>query len=135
MRSAPGHYADTYSLLRQGETCWRTAAATRATLLVDSEQYFGALRRSLLQAQKQILIAGWDFDSRILLPPGPDDPPDDAPLQLGRVCKSTWLAGTTTGSIARTARRTRASSSKVAECASTSTAITRSRRASITRLS
>jgi phospholipase D1/2 len=83
MRSALGHPADTYSLLRQGETCWRTAAATRATLLVDSEQYFGALRRSLLQAQKQILIAGWDFDSRILLPPGPDDPPDDAPLQLG----------------------------------------------------
>jgi phospholipase D1/2 len=83
MRSALGHHADTCSLLRQGETCWRTAVATRATLLVDSEQYFGALRRSLLQAQRQVLIAGWDFDSRILLPPAPGDPPDGAPLQLG----------------------------------------------------
>jgi hypothetical protein len=50
MRSALRHHADTYSLLRQGETCWRTAAATRATLLVDGEQNFGALRRKHLES-------------------------------------------------------------------------------------
>jgi hypothetical protein len=66
MRSALGHHADRYSLLRQGETCWRTAAATRATLLVDSEQYFGALRRSLGHLVRtrpglQIHVARWDY--------------------------------------------------------------------------
>jgi phospholipase D1/2 len=38
-------------------------------LLVDGEEYFPALRAALLQARKQILIAGWDFDSRVVLPP------------------------------------------------------------------
>lgn len=59
--------------LRIGETCWRASTARRATLLVDGEEYFAALRAALLQARHHILIAGWDFDSRIHL-----RPPDDA---------------------------------------------------------
>ena len=43
------------------------------------------LRRALLQAREQVLIAGWDFDSRILLPPAPGEPSDDAPLTLGEL--------------------------------------------------
>jgi phospholipase D1/2 len=61
------------------------ATATRATLLVDGEEYFSTLRRALLQAREQILIAGWDFDSRILLPPAKDEPADGAPLPLGEL--------------------------------------------------
>jgi phospholipase D1/2 len=56
------------SLLRPGETCWRAAPADRATLLIDGEDYFSALRLALLQARKLIVIAGWDFDSRVHLP-------------------------------------------------------------------
>jgi phospholipase D1/2 len=72
-------------LLREGATCWRADTATRATLLVDAQEYFSMLRRALLQAREQILIAGWDFDSRILLPPAPGEPSDDAPLTLGEL--------------------------------------------------
>jgi phosphatidylserine/phosphatidylglycerophosphate/cardiolipin synthase-like enzyme len=55
------------SLLQPGKTCWKAEHATRAALLVDGEEYFSALRAGMLQARKQILIAGWDFDSRIQL--------------------------------------------------------------------
>jgi phospholipase D1/2 len=77
------------SLLKEGETCWKASRATRAALLVDGEQYFGVLREALLQAREQILIAGWDFDSRILLPPPRNCSSTDelacAPLQLGEL--------------------------------------------------
>jgi phospholipase D1/2 len=85
MRSALGHRADTCSLLREGATCWRAGTASRATLLVDGEEYFAVLRRALLSAREQILIAGWDFDSRVLLPPAPGQRADDAPLRLGEL--------------------------------------------------
>jgi phospholipase D1/2 len=58
------------SPLKIGKTCWRLSTARRATLLVDAEEYFAAARAALLQARRQILIAGWDFDSRIHLRPG-----------------------------------------------------------------
>jgi phosphatidylserine/phosphatidylglycerophosphate/cardiolipin synthase-like enzyme len=76
-------------LLKEGHTCWKVSNATRASLLVDGEEYFGALRQALLHAREQIVIAGWDFDSRILLPPPKNCPPTDelacAPLQLGEL--------------------------------------------------
>jgi phospholipase D1/2 len=76
-----------FSLLQQGVTCWRTSLASRATLLVDGAEYFHALRAAFLQARQQILIAGWDFDSRILLPRGANEShaPDSAPEELGEL--------------------------------------------------
>jgi phospholipase D1/2 len=71
------------SLLRAGQTCWRTNLATRATLLVDGEQYFSALRTALLQARQQILIAGWDLDSRTVLPRAAEEDGVAAPEELG----------------------------------------------------
>jgi phospholipase D1/2 len=75
------------SVLEEGETCWKVSNATRATLLVDGEDYFATVRQALLKARKQILIAGWDFDSRTLLPPRDSDPASgelrSAPLVLG----------------------------------------------------
>src|SRR5687768_15407029 len=66
MRTRDRNLSDTSSLLKEGQTCWKLSNATRAALLVDGEQYFGVLREALLQAREQVLIAGWDFDSRIL---------------------------------------------------------------------
>jgi phospholipase D1/2 len=76
------------SLLREGETCWKVASATRATLLIDGEDYFTALRAALLKARKQILIAGWDFDTRAQVPAC--GTPEDgelysAPTELGEL--------------------------------------------------
>lgn len=76
----------TTSLLRAGDTCWKANIATRATLLVDGEQYFSALRTALLQARKQILTAGWDLDSRTVLPRVAGRADDiDAPEELGEL--------------------------------------------------
>lgn len=89
MRTRDQDLSDTPSLLKPGKTCWKTSNTARAALLVDGEQYFGVLREALLQAREQILIAGWDFDSKILLPPPRDCRPTDelacAPLQLGEL--------------------------------------------------
>lgn len=89
MRTRDRNLSDTSSLLKEGHTCWKVSNATRAALLVDGEEYFGVLREALLHAREQILIAGWDFDSRILLPPARNCSPSDelacAPLQLGEL--------------------------------------------------
>lgn len=86
-------------LLREGETCWRISSASRAALLVDGEEYFSVLRQALLQAREQILIAGWDFDSRILLSPQRSDDHGQesagAPAQLGKLLG--YLIGTRPG--------------------------------------
>lgn len=70
------------TVLRRGDTCWRVALAERATLLIDGEAYFTALRTALLHARRHVLIAGWDFDSRTILPRSSGST-DEAPLELG----------------------------------------------------
>lgn len=89
MRTRARNLSDTPSLLKEGHTCWKVSNATRASLLVDGEEYFAALREALLHAREQIVIAGWDFDTRILLPPPRNCRPGDelacAPLQLGEL--------------------------------------------------
>jgi len=61
-------------ILKAGWNCWRIAAAHRVALLIDGASYFAALRAAIGRAQHQILILGWDVDSRVLLSPrpGPD---------------------------------------------------------------
>ena len=89
MQAAVETYSGTSSLLREDQTCWKASTATRATLLIDGEEYFAVLRQALLQAREQILIAGWDLDSRILLAPRPCDESldelGDAPVQLSEL--------------------------------------------------
>jgi phosphatidylserine/phosphatidylglycerophosphate/cardiolipin synthase-like enzyme len=48
-------------------TARRRASATRATLVVDAADYFAAARLGMLQAQRRIMLVGWDFDARIQL--------------------------------------------------------------------
>ncbi len=86
MRHLETHLVGRSSLLREGQTCWKCTVAERATLLIDGEEYYSALRDALLQARRQILIAGWDFDTRARLPRDPaNQDPDDAsaPVELG----------------------------------------------------
>lgn len=75
------------SLLREGDTCWKVSTARRATLLIDGEEYFNALRSALLKARKQILIAGWDFDTRAQIPAcgPPESELQTAPTELGEL--------------------------------------------------
>ena len=72
------------SVLRPGETCWRTAHADRAAFLVDTEAYFTAVFDALQQARRSVLLLGWGFDPRTRMFPDGHDGPDD-PDEVGRV--------------------------------------------------
>lgn len=54
--------------LRPGRDCWRVERAERATVLIDGESYFSALRAAMLQAKRSINIVGWDIDRRMPFP-------------------------------------------------------------------
>src|SRR5688572_4311191 len=66
-------------ILRPGETCWRVARADRVAFLVDADAYFTAFRRAVLNARHDVMIVGWDVDSRVRLiaeeQPGDGFPP------------------------------------------------------------
>ena len=49
-------------LLVPGSTCWRTARAERASVVVDVEDYYGAARDAMRKATRSIHILGWAFD-------------------------------------------------------------------------
>ena len=49
---------------------WRFARATRASVVVDAEDYFRHMQDAMLQARQRILLIGWDFDTRIHLAHG-----------------------------------------------------------------
>ena len=46
---------------------WCTARVQRMSYLVDGQAYFGALAWALERAQRQVVMLGWDFDTRIRL--------------------------------------------------------------------
>lgn len=50
-----------------GRNCWRREHADRVAVLVDGQDYFVALKRTLLRARRSILLLGWDIDSRTRL--------------------------------------------------------------------
>ena len=54
-------------LFRPGENCCAAVRAGRAAFLVDGEAYFDAFVRACERAERQIVILGWDFDSRTVL--------------------------------------------------------------------
>ncbi len=63
-------------------TSWRTDQANRVAFLVDGEAYFSAVRAAMLKAKKRIMMIGWDFDTRIILPRASRND-DVAPEKLG----------------------------------------------------
>ena len=72
--------------LEPDTNCWRVVRAERAALIVDAADYFRVARQAMLAARRQILLIGWDFDTRVLLDPDCDD---GAPAELGSLI--TWL--------------------------------------------
>jgi phosphatidylserine/phosphatidylglycerophosphate/cardiolipin synthase-like enzyme len=70
-------------ILSPGRNCWRVAPAGKAAMLVDAANYFARLDEALRQAERSILIVGWDFDGRIKLCPDDADCPS-----LGDVLRS-----------------------------------------------
>jgi phospholipase D1/2 len=55
------------SILNPGENCWRVEHADRLSLLVDGADYFHAFREAARNAQRSVLIIGWDVDGRFEL--------------------------------------------------------------------
>lgn len=72
---------DIPSLFAPGRNCWRVAHAARAAFVIDAAAYFDAFGRACLQAQRDIIIVGWDFNSRTRL--WPERGPDGVPAVLG----------------------------------------------------
>ena len=79
-------------MLDPGRNIWRIERAERAALIVDACDYFHHARQAMLAAEQQILMIGWDFDTRIILDDGDDsnDGEDGAPATLGSFVS--WLA-------------------------------------------
>ncbi|MDQ4088627.1 MAG: phospholipase, partial [Pseudomonadota bacterium] len=74
--------------LEPGRNCWRIERAKRAALVVDGEDYFKLARAAMLKAKSQILVMGWDLDTRLKLIEEEDE--DGAPVHLGPFIS--WLA-------------------------------------------
>ncbi|MGD2024261.1 MAG: VTT domain-containing protein [Desulfobacterales bacterium] len=55
------------AVLKEGHNCWRISHADKVVFLIDGAAYFEAFASASEQAQKTILIAAWDIDSRIQL--------------------------------------------------------------------
>jgi phosphatidylserine/phosphatidylglycerophosphate/cardiolipin synthase-like enzyme len=53
----------------EGRNCWRISRAEGATVIVDAADYYRSIRLAMTEAQRRILIIGWDFDTRIALEP------------------------------------------------------------------
>lgn len=73
-------------MLKLGHNCWRIERSTRAALIVDAADYFRLARQAMMRAKNQILLIGWDFDTRICLDYDADD---GAPVELGAFLS--WL--------------------------------------------
>ena len=78
--------AKSSTLLDPGRNCWRIERAGRAAVIVDAADYFHHAREAMLAAERQILMIGWDFDTRIRLCDGDDE----APPTLGAFIS--WMA-------------------------------------------
>ncbi|MEH6758943.1 MAG: phospholipase D-like domain-containing protein [Parasphingorhabdus sp.] len=51
--------------LEPGQNCWRVEEARQASVIVDGEAYFRYLRHAMAKAKRRIILAGWDFDTRV----------------------------------------------------------------------
>ena len=83
MTSVPSNPSPSSDLPSQ---CWRIERADRAALIVDAADYFRLARKAMCGAKKQIILVGWDFDTRICLDHEADD---GAPTELGAFIS--WL--------------------------------------------
>ena len=85
IRGSANAHESASSFLVEGDTCWRKVRAPRAAVLIDAAEYFGALRESLLRAERSIFILGWELHSRTCLR-GDDEGSDGAPRRSLASC-------------------------------------------------
>lgn len=69
------------NIFRPGKNCWRVEHADRTAVLIDGENYFRAVRKSLAQAQERVMLLGWDFDERVEMHDTLREP--EGPLRIG----------------------------------------------------
>lgn len=74
-------------ILVPNETCWRIEPADNLACIVDAADYFHHAKSAMLQAEKRIMLVGWDFDTRIKLEPR--EQTLDGPNRLGKFLR--WL--------------------------------------------
>jgi phosphatidylserine/phosphatidylglycerophosphate/cardiolipin synthase-like enzyme len=72
------------AFLEPEETCWRIEQADRIAFLIDTQDYFTAVREALAGAQRSVMLLGWGFDPRTRLQPDGFEGPDD-PDEIGHV--------------------------------------------------
>ena len=70
--------------------CWQISEASYSSPLIDCANYYRALHSSICKAKKQIVIIGWDIDSRIELLHGEEAERSEAPVAIGELIK--WKA-------------------------------------------
>ncbi len=71
------------SIIAEGRTVWRHVDCRRATVLNDAANYFLALRRCLIAAERCVFIVGWDVHSRTLLVGSEGTADDGYPDEFG----------------------------------------------------
>jgi phospholipase D1/2 len=83
---------DSPPVLEAGRNCWRLVQADRAAVIVDAADYYRLAKRAMLKAERQILMIGWDFDTRIFLDreESDDEATHHVPNELGPFIQ--WLA-------------------------------------------
>lgn len=74
-------------LFQPDRNCWRLEEASHASVIIDADDYFRHARKAMLAARHQILLIGWDFDTRIVLD---GEAEDEGPRHLGPFLS--WLA-------------------------------------------
>ncbi|MEX2579674.1 MAG: VTT domain-containing protein [Verrucomicrobiales bacterium] len=70
------------ALLEPGRNCWKTVSADRLGFLFEGASYFAAAREAMLQAERSIVILGWELNTRTELVPG-EEATDGFPTELG----------------------------------------------------
>ena len=74
-------------LLIPGQTCWRLEHADQFACIIDAADYFYHAKTAMLQAQRRIVLIGWDFDTRMRFEPAGKTLP--GPNRLGPFLR--WL--------------------------------------------
>ena len=64
---------------------WRYDIAERMAVVIDGENYFAHVHSAMFNARTQIVLIGWDFDTRITLRRGEEwtNGDSDRPFKLG----------------------------------------------------
>jgi phospholipase D1/2 len=59
-------------ILKPGSNCWQIGEVVKTGLLVDGRDYYRAFYQAAKDAERYILLSGWQFDSNVVLLRGKD---------------------------------------------------------------